>query len=147
MGELLTAKEKKKILQEYGHILAQIKNLEMEIAQLRQSQMSASVNMGDGMPRSLGGPTDLSDYAVKLDSLLSHLEKTRERCIRTKLMIETAITEMPDIRERNLMWLRYVRCLPWDEVALELKYEIRQVFRIHGQALLHIEFRFEQQCQ
>lgn len=136
----MTVQEKKRILQQYAFLLAHIKNLEMEIDMLRQSQMSASVNMGDGMPRSLGGPSDLSDYAVKLDSLLSHLEKTRERCIRTKLMIETAITEMPDIRERNLMWLRYVRCMSWDEVALELKYEIRHVFRIHGQALLHINF-------
>ena len=136
----MTVQEKKRILQQYAFLLAHIKNLEMEIDMLRQSQMSASVNMGDGMPRSLGGPSDLSDYAVKLESLLGHLEKTKERCITTKLMIETAITELPDIRERNLLWLRYVRCMSWDEVALELKYEIRQVFRIHGQALLHIDF-------
>lgn len=133
----MTEQEKKRKLQEYAFLLAHQKNLELELEELRQKYASASVNIGDGMPHSHNA-SDLSDYVVKLEKLMKKLTKSKVECVKAREAIESAITSLTDPRERTLMYLRYVRCLQWDDVALELKYEIRQIFRIHGTALKHI---------
>lgn len=136
----MTEQEKKRKLQGYAFLLAHQKNLELEIEELRQKYASASVNIGDGMPHSHDAG-DLSDYVVKLERLMEKLNKSKADCVKAREAIENAIVGLTDPKERTLMYLRYVRCLQWDDVALELKYEIRQIFRIHGAALMHITFK------
>lgn len=45
------------------------------------------------------------------------------------------IKRVPDERLQNLLILRYVDGLTWEAVAMQMNYEVRQVHRLHGDAL------------
>ena len=45
------------------------------------------------------------------------------------------IKRVPDERLQNLLILRYVDGLTWEVVAAQMNYEVRQVHRLHGDAL------------
>lgn len=134
----MTIKEKKRAMLHYTVWLARQKDIEDEITQLRASQMSASARIGDGLPHA-HDPKGLEDYAAQLDNLVRKLNSTKWACVNARLKVEIAINSLQDPREQRLMWLRYVKCLPWHEIADQMEYEERQIYRLHGTALLHIE--------
>lgn len=51
------------------------------------------------------------------------------------LEIETAIESLTDSTERQLMRLRYIDGLTWEEVAVALSYGWTQTHRLHSRAL------------
>ena len=101
--------------------------------------MSAGMNAGDGMPHARY-PSGMEGYAAQLDELERKLEARRAACVESRLRIEVAIETLTDPQEEAVMRLRYLRCMKWEDVADEMHYEIRHVFRIHGSALQHIRF-------
>lgn len=61
--------------------------------------------------------------------------------------VEEFITELPDVRQRTILRLRYVDLLGWNAVREGLQeyglyYEDRQMFRLHGAALAEARRRF-----
>lgn len=82
---------------------------------------------------------DLSDYIVKKDELISRMIQTRYKRISTYTDIFQAIEDMPNERERQVLTLRYIKCLKWEEIAVEMHVEWAQVHRIHARALSHFK--------
>lgn len=61
--------------------------------------------------------------------------------------VEEFIAELPDVRQRTILRLRYVDLLGWNAVREGLQeyglyYEDRQMFRLHGAALAEARRRF-----
>ena len=104
----MTIQEKKRKLQGYAFLLAREKNLEMEIEALRESQTSVHANIGDGMPHTCS-KQDLSDYIVSVEKLNTALIKAKTECNRAKLEIKEAVDNLQNNKERQLMYMRYIR--------------------------------------
>lgn len=64
----------------------------------------------------------------KCDSDIKRLESVR-------LEIEKTIQLIPKDQERELLKLRYIDGLGWDEIAEQLYYSSRNVYRLHRKAL------------
>lgn len=61
--------------------------------------------------------------------------------------VEAFIAELPDVRQRTILRLRYIDLLGWNAVRESLQeygiyYEDRQMFRLHGVALAEARRRF-----
>ena len=69
--------------------------------------------------------------------------QARYRRVRTYTEIFQAIEEVPDERERQVLTLRYIKCLKWEEIAVEMHVEWAQVHRIHAKALKHFNIPLE----
>ena len=69
------------------------------------------------------------------------LLRRQEAYLRRIDQVEAFIEELPDARHRTILRLRYVDCRRWDAVQQGLReyglwYEERNVYKLHGAALL-----------
>ena len=64
--------------------------------------------------------------------------KMTQQC-RNKLQeIAFFINQLDSFQERIVLQMRYLYFENWQDIALRLNYEQRQIFRIHGQGLVHL---------
>jgi DNA-directed RNA polymerase specialized sigma subunit len=88
--------------------------------------------------RGSGGNDKLANYIIQKDrvtaALLDNLSKTAAEAAE----IESAIGELSDTRERQVISLRYVDGLVWYHIANRLNYSVDHVYTIHGRALKNL---------
>lgn len=127
--------QKKEYLKGYRGHVRRINRIETELAELRvmRSSMLAS---NDGMPHG-SGQSDLSGYAAELDRLERILIKERYERIKTYKDIAVRIKRLKSENEKDVLFYRYIAGLAWWEIAEKMSFSERQIFRIHGKALVH----------
>ena len=103
------------------------------------------------MPKAHNVERDLSDDFVKLDEMNWEWRQRVNECRQVMRDICSRIDRMKEVDEGRVLQLRYITrwidshgreqvgLLPWEAVAARMGYEKRQVQRIHGTALQHIE--------
>lgn len=129
--------KKKAYLYSYKDIGKQIRRLNLEIVELRSNRMSTSSKQ-DGMPH--GSSTkDLSDYASKLDEIERNIRRERYRRIIRFEEIRAKIEQMNDEDEKDILFLRYIRTMRWEDVCEEKGMSWKQVHRVHKRALDNFE--------
>lgn len=94
-------------------------------------------------------PSDLTSDRVQSsvdpDKLLSLIAKINEKeqaitrrisaLVDMKANISGQIQQMQNTRYEELLHSRYVMCLRWEEIAVQMHIDLRWVYRLHGQAL------------
>jgi DNA-directed RNA polymerase specialized sigma subunit len=50
------------------------------------------------------------------------------------------IKEIPNLEHQALLEMRYLRFKTWGQIAKELGYSIRSVYRLHNEALKNLDF-------
>lgn len=133
----MTNKEKKDILNNYREYVRQEKILNDAYEYTLAKAFPGSPNL-DGMPHG-NSPVDLSDYVVKLYTLLDELRQISARKHEALHAITTAIEKMDDEREKTVLMLRYIGGYRFPRVAHEMGLSLRTVTGIHGSALAHFE--------
>lgn len=131
--------QKKRYLKSYKESIKAVKIITDEIEQLRLDKVSPTV-INDGMPHS-SNCNDLSAYAAKLDELETQLHKERFKRISIYSDIIKQIEEMENETEKNVLRLKYIRCLNWEEVAVEMGYSWQHIHKLHGSALKNFNMR------
>ncbi|MCQ4788753.1 DUF1492 domain-containing protein [Blautia obeum] len=63
------------------------------------------------------------------------LKEERLERVRCYQKIERQIRQMENEDEQEVLRLRYIKGLKWEEVALKMNYSRKQVHRIHSSAL------------
>ena len=135
----LTENEKKKIfLKSYLRNKQAVRRIEEQLAELRLSKLSPGMSMGDGMPHG-SDMRDLSDYAAKVDELERELIQKRYDRICSFRKVQTAIEELEDETEKDLLTYRYLNGMKWEEIAVKMGYSWKHVHRIHAAALKNLK--------
>lgn len=129
--------KKKEFLHSYLCAVRRVNRIQEEIPEIRTMRMSISVN-NDGMPHG-EGKSDLSDYAATLDEMERQLEAERYNRIRLYQDIKTRIEKIKSNNEQDVLFYRYIKGLDWWEIAEKMNYSERQIHRIHGKALAHLQ--------
>ena len=129
--------QKKEYLRGYRSHVRRINRIESELAELRAMRASMSVN-NDGMPHG-SGQGDLSSYAAELDRLERELIEERYDRIVTYKDIARRIKSLKSENEKDVLFYRYITGLDWWEIAEKMSFSERQIYRIHGKALVHFE--------
>lgn len=89
----------------------------------------------DGMPRSTGGTGGLDRQMILIDAAQRRLDREREKALALLEETEDLIAELEDYRQKNVIRLRYIDGLNWEQIATELHWSERTVYNIHGKAL------------
>lgn len=126
--------KKKEYLRSYQKSLEREERICEDIQELRARKMFPSCGTGDGMPHG-SDQTDLSDYIVILDELTEGLKQERLNGAIQRKKIERSICAISDENEAEVLRLRYIKGMKWEEIALEMEYSWQHVHRIHGNAL------------
>ncbi len=127
---------KKQFLRKYQSLLRKERQLEREIESIRSRYTGQAITYSD-MPHGTD-QRDLSDYAAEVDDLLRDLEATKWQAIHQYHLIASSIEDMDDIKEQELMRLKYLMGYTWEEVSDEMVLDLRWIYRLHGRALSHI---------
>ena len=126
----MTAKE---YLMQARDIDKRIESLIEHGERLREKLTAGRMAQITGMPR--GGRYDWADAAVALIELERRNNQEIMDLCRLKHEIWDAIDAVEEAKYRWLLELRYMNCWTWERIADVMGYEVRQVHRIHGDAL------------
>ena len=125
--------QKKEDLKSYRRAIKREQDILDEIQRLRLDKMFPSV-INDGMPHG-SSHSDLSDYAAILDEQIELLKEERLEKVRCYQKIERQIRQMENEDEQEVLRLRYILGMKWEEVAVKMDYSWKQTHRIHSSAL------------
>ena len=126
--------QKKEYLKSYRRAIKREQDILDEIQRLRLDKMFPSV-VNDGMPHG-SRHSDLSDYAAILDEQIDLLKEERLERVRCYQKIERQIRQMENEDEQEVLRLRYILGMKWEEAAVKMNYSYRRTLDIHGKALL-----------
>lgn len=125
--------QKKEYLKSYRRAIKREQDILDEIQRLRLDKMFPSV-VNDGMPHG-SNHSDLSDYAAILDEQIELLKEERLERVRCYQKIERQIRQIENEDEQEVLRLRYILGMKWEEVAVKMGYSWKQTHRIHSSAL------------
>lgn len=131
--EMTENEKKKEYLRSYRAAKRREKYILEEIQRLRADKMFPSL-VADGMPHGSGGG-DLARYMELVEEQIEKLGKERLETAEVYTRIERQIRQMENETEKEVLRLRYIRGMKWEEIAAEMGYSWKQIHRIHGSAL------------
>lgn len=107
------------------------------VERLRAKLETGRISQLTGMPR--GGSSDWTVTADRLIELEQKVNARTRELVRWKLAAIDAINAVEEMRLREVLELYYIDGFTWEQVADRMGYEQRQVYRLHGMALLRIK--------
>lgn len=116
----------------------EIKQLEIAKQEAYEIAIGTSVDMSKEKVQSSSG----NAMEKKLVTLLEYdklLTEQKNKLLKCKTEILKAINSVDNDLYRMLLTAYYVNCKTWDEVARDLSYDLRWIYRLHGRALQAIE--------
>lgn len=141
MQEMTENEKKKEFLRKYRRAVRREQEILDEIQRLRADKMFPSV-CNDGMPRG-SSQTDLSDYMAEIDAAIEDLKKERMKKIKIYREIEMRIRCMKDEDEQEVLRMRYIKGMKWEDIAEKMNYSYSGTLKLHGRALTDIEIAKE----
>ncbi|WP_437131254.1 hypothetical protein [Peptostreptococcus russellii] len=125
--------EAKKYLMQVYEINKNINSLEEELLVLDTIAKGGAINYKERVQSSKGVNTE--NIVCKIADTKSIINDL----IRDKLELVTEITlkinELEDNTLEVILRDRYLRCKCWEQIAVDLNYSIRHVYKLHGKAL------------
>lgn len=129
--------EKKEYLKSYQKARIRERRILEEIQRLRMDEMLPSMTYDD-MPRGTN-MGDMSDYIVRVEAEIEKLKAERLEKVKLYGEIERRIKAMTDDNEQDVLRLKYLVGLSWEQVAAEMGYGSRHVHKIHTAALTNFK--------
>ena len=130
----MSNQEKKTFLSGYLTACREEERLKQEVVRWRSRAESITAQYG---PRAGGGGggRSLESTVASMDQLMERLIRQQAELVAQRNKIETAISDVPEPRLRELLRLRYVDGMTWEQISVHLHYSYMQVCRLHGKAL------------
>ncbi|MBR1620134.1 flagellar biosynthesis protein FliA [bacterium] len=112
-----------------------------ELEQLKELATSVSSPNLSGMPSS-GSRKDEAPFVRAIEKIIDlekYINTEIDRFVDLKREIRTVIFQVQDNNQKLCLKLRYMQFLKWESVAEEMKLSLKQVHRIHGDALQAVQ--------
>ena len=106
-----------------------------QVQSLRDLATKATTTLSD-IPPSKGTRNihRMEDIIAKMVDLESEINAD----LKHEIITVIKCVESPELN--TLLELRYLSFWTWEEIAVELHYDLRHVYRVHGRALEEVEF-------
>lgn len=141
----MTSAEKKRLLEQYRNIEAEIRRQKEEYDRVLTVATHITPEL-TGMPK--GGNGDrVAEAAERLAEISGALADETKKLCRMRGRLLRMIGSVKDARLRLLLNLRYIDGLPLTEVAEKMNYSYAQTRRLHGEALARIQSRKKDERQ
>ncbi len=127
----MTAKE---LLNRIREIRRAINYRQMKIEGLNERAMRTTSSLS-GMPRRGGDPSAMATAVcekIDLEREVADLQAEQKELIKK-------IDELGSDALSTLLYLRYVRCLSWEEIMAKMGYCKAHIFRMHKEAIDQLE--------
>lgn len=105
---------------------------------LRQSVMLKTSSFKEDKVQE-SGATDFDDKYMKFIEVSEEINRKIDDLIDLKMKVSNQIDHLDKPEYRILLRLRYIDLKNFEEIAVKMNYDIRQVTRLHGNALQEFE--------
>lgn len=115
-----------------------------ELEQLKVLSTSVSSPNLSGMPSS-GTKKQEAPFVnavMKIIELEKVIDAEIDRFVDLKKEIRDVINKIPDNNQKLVLKLRYIQFLKWESVAAEMDLSLKQVHRIHNEALKNVKLPY-----
>lgn len=132
----MTAKE---YLSRYREALIKADGIRDSISELRERQEQVGSPAYSDLPK-VPGDGDLADYIARLDARERKLNDQLQLCAQICEEIEHTLDQLGKDypTEAAMLRKRYIAGKAWEDIAKDMGYAERNVYVLHGKALLHV---------
>lgn len=115
-----------------------------ELEQLKILSTSVSSPNLSGMPSSGTRKQEAPfvNAVMKIIELEKVIDAEIDRFVDLKKEIRDVINKVPDNSQKLVLKLRYIQFLKWESVAVEMDLSLKQVHRIHNEALKNVKLPY-----
>lgn len=132
----MTAKE---YLLQAKYLDQQINNKICQLRMLNDLATKVTYTM-TGMPGGFGDRASKQDSVVtKIIDFQKEINADIDRLVDLKRDILMTIQSLPSVEHQLVLEKRYIMFEKWEKIAADMNTDIRNIYRIHGKALLELE--------
>ena len=125
---------KKEFLNQYLNAEKEIGIKLAQIARLRELSTKITQTLTPDKVKS-NSENRLESSVSKIVDIEREIGASIDQLERTRLQVESVINSVPNVNQRNVLRLRYISGMKWEQIAVKLNYDYRWVLRLHGKAL------------
>lgn len=109
-----------------------------ELQNLRSLSVSISSDMSKERVQSTKQPDKIGSIVAKIVDLENEINAEINQFVDLKKEIRDKINLLTNRNQQLVLRLRYIEFLTWEQVAERMTYSVKQVFRIHGEAIKNL---------
>lgn len=93
-----------------------------------------------GMPRNPNrGTSTMADAVAKIVDLQAEINRDIDHLVDLKREMAAVIKAVENIEYQTLLEKRYLCYQTWEQIAVDMGYSVRQLYRLHDEALENVE--------
>lgn len=121
--------------------LKSIRTLDMAIKVKEEELYRLKLNIASLSPQTTGervinsSTSDMMSTVDKIVDMQAVINAEIDRLVNLKEEARTKINQLKDTRYISLLSDYYINCKTWEQVADDMGYDLRWVYRLHGRAL------------
>ena len=133
--ETLTAKEYLNRVRRQYYI---VKQTEREVIEVRHDMLTIKAS---SLTEKVTGSTtsDLADKYIKIERYLDKVESEWDKLVDMRLDAKAMINSIPNHQQQAVLYARYINCMRWENIAIEMHYSLQGIFNLHSRALQSFE--------
>ena len=130
----------KEFLERAVHLDAMINSEMAELGGLRRLSMKVgSSNLNERVTHSTPNETPFAKWVERIVDKEREINEKIYKLVAVKLEISNFIEGIENHEWQSLLRNRYVLCMSWPDIAVEMKYSLSTVQRLHKKILLNLE--------
>ncbi|WP_073338040.1 DUF1492 domain-containing protein [Clostridium grantii] len=106
-----------------------------QIVSLRELAMKATSTLSDTPPSGTRNVHSMEGIIAKMVDLETELNEDIDKLVDLKREIVAIIKELNNPEYQTLLELRYLCFKTWEQIAVDMRYSIQNVYKIHERAL------------
>ncbi len=121
-------------------------NSKLEQIQSLSELADKCTNVITGMPRNPSpSVSPMADAVCKIIDLQAEIKNDMLCLVDLKRNIVNVVRSVSDTEQQTLLELRYLCFKTWEQIAVDMNYNVRHVYRLHDEALEGV--RIPETCQ
>lgn len=131
----MTAKE---FMKQHERVVEKIRQIEIQIYDIEQTLGVKGVNY-DYQPHGSGISQVTEATATKLIELREVQRDLVDKLWAKRIEIERVIFMIENATLAELLQRKYIRLQKWDDIATDMKFDSRYIYKLHGKALVEAD--------
>lgn len=124
----------KEYLEQAKYLDMRINSKVEQLSTLNDLATKCTVTLSD-MPRNPNkGISNMEDTIVKIIDLQEEINRDIDQLVDLKRKIMVVIKKISNVEYQTILENRYLSFMSWEQIAVEMKYSIQQIYRLRDRA-------------
>jgi hypothetical protein len=128
----------KEYMKQHERVVEKIRQIEIQIFDIEQTLGIKGVNY-DSQPHGSGISQVTESTATKLIELREVQRDLVDKLWTKRIEIERVIFMIENATFAELLQRKYIRLQKWEDIATDMKFDSRYIYKLHGKALVEVD--------